>query len=402
MIAAQIVHLLFLCLACLVALPCLVVVVQIFLALGRQPRPAIPTFAQAQRPRIAVLMPAHDEAAGIAASIGAVLSQLGKSDRLLVVADNCTDATALVSRGAGAQVVERDDPLRRGKGYALAFGVDALASDPPAVVVVVDADCLVTTGSLERLGRAAMAYDRPIQALYLMHAPINASAGARVAEFAWVVRNHLRPLGWQRLGAPCQLMGSGMAFPWHVLRRVSLASAELVEDLRLGFDLAMAGFPPSFCPGALVTSEFPLQSEAASLQRTRWEHGHVMLLLGMGPRVLWRGFRTGHIELVAMTLDLCVPPLVALLLADGFCVIGGLVLGLAAGHWAAAVVSSLAGVALATALIAAWWAYGRSILDGKDLRQLPAYIVAKLPIYAKLLRSRQVDWVRTRRDHGRH
>ena len=44
------------------------------------------------------------------------------------------DRTAAVARAGGAEVVERRDRDRRGKGYALAFGVDALRAGPPAVV----------------------------------------------------------------------------------------------------------------------------------------------------------------------------------------------------------------------------------------------------------------------------
>jgi hypothetical protein len=72
---------------------------------------------------------------------------------------------------------------------------------------------------------------RPVQALYLMMAPADSQINYKVAEFAWRVKNWLRPLGLRALGLPCQLMGTGMAFPWEVIRRADLASASLVEDL---------------------------------------------------------------------------------------------------------------------------------------------------------------------------
>ena len=91
---------------------------------------------------LAVLMPAHDEAGGIEPAIRAVLAQLAAGDRLLVVADNCSDATAAVARAAGAEVIERSDRVRRGKGYALDHGVRWLEQAPPAAVVILDADCI--------------------------------------------------------------------------------------------------------------------------------------------------------------------------------------------------------------------------------------------------------------------
>jgi 1,2-diacylglycerol 3-beta-glucosyltransferase len=64
--------------------------------------------------------------------------------RIVVVADNCTDSTAARAREAGAFVIERQDAVRRGKGYALAdaFAV-SLGDSTLGAVVVVDADMLV-------------------------------------------------------------------------------------------------------------------------------------------------------------------------------------------------------------------------------------------------------------------
>ena len=78
------------------------------------------------------------------------------------------------------------------------------------------------------------------------------------------MKNHLRPLGLQALGLPCQLMGSCMAFPWGVLSSVNLADAEVVEDLKLGLDLAAAGKPPLFQPQGLVSSHFPHTTSGAA------------------------------------------------------------------------------------------------------------------------------------------
>ena len=50
-----------------------------------------------------------------------------------MVADNCSDDTAEIARTAGVDVVVRHDPERRGKGYALEFGVRQLRLNPPDV-----------------------------------------------------------------------------------------------------------------------------------------------------------------------------------------------------------------------------------------------------------------------------
>ena len=144
------------------ALPCAVFFVECMLgAIARTPRAVEDP---SPRPRIAVLVPAHDESALIARTLAGLQPQFAASDVLLVVADNCSDDTAAIARSAGATVIERGDPDHRGKGYALAFGLDHLAQDPPDVVVIVDADCSVSPGALERISRLARATDRPVQA----------------------------------------------------------------------------------------------------------------------------------------------------------------------------------------------------------------------------------------------
>ena len=58
------------------------------------------------RLRCTVLIPAHDEEAVIGATLRRSPDQSRRPDRVVVVADNCTDATAQVARGYGVEVVE--------------------------------------------------------------------------------------------------------------------------------------------------------------------------------------------------------------------------------------------------------------------------------------------------------
>ena len=374
----------------------------LFLQLCAAVRPAdAPALSAAKRPRLAVLIPAHDESAGIAAALQSVLPQLAVGDRLLVVADNCSDDTASVAASAGAEVVVRDEPLRRGKGYAMDFGVRHLEADPPQVVVVVDADCALGPASLDHLAHASLAAMHPVQALNLMHSPPGASLAARLGELAWLVKNQVRPLGCQRLGMPCQLMGTGMAFPWELIRAAPLASGHIVEDLLLGLDLAERGKPPLFCPQALVNSIFPAAGNLGT-QRTRWEHGHLSVIASHGPRLLWRALTTRQLPLAAMALDLCVPPLTVLAILLMLGLAGAVALvsmgGGATPLWLALVANSM----FAFGIVLAWRRFGRAIVSQSDLLAVPAYVLAKLPIYARLAKGRQTEWVRTKRDDGTH
>ena len=365
------------------SVPVLVLAIQVAMALPQHRPRDMP--GGRRRPRTAVLVPAHDEAAGIADTLRSIAPQLAPGDRLLVVADNCSDNTAAIAAAAGAEVIERRERELRGKGYALACGLRYLQKrgqspiSDPEVLVVIDADCRVSVGTIERLARAAAATGRPVQALYEMHA--RPAGGLRA--FAWLVKNHVRPLGYMRLGLPCQLMGTGMAFPWRLIEADMLASGHLAEDMALGLELASRGAPPLFCPEARVTSFFPQSAGAGAQQRTRWEHGHLALIL-RAPRFAAQALARGDVRLLAFALDLCVPPLALVFL---------LAVGLLALSWVFLVHLMMLGAAV----LLAWVGYGRKVVPLGTLACAPLYAAAKLPLYARFLVRRQVEWVRTRR-----
>lgn len=353
---------------------------------------------EAQALRVAVLVPAHNEALGIAAALQTMLAQLGPQDRLLVVADNCNDDTAAIARQTGAEVVERSHATERGKGYALAFGMAHLHLQPPEMVVIVDADCQLTPGALPALVQCAARHQRPAQALYLMRAPAGAGLGARLAEFAWRVRNWVRPAGWQRWGMPCQLMGTGMAFPWCLLSTASLANASIVEDMKLGIDLAAQGHAPVFCAEACVTSLFPESRAATQGQRMRWEHGHVEMILREAPAMVWQAITRRSLPMLGLALDLAVPPLALL---AGLLVLGWLGAWLVwwwLGAMGPLLVYTATGLALALAVVRAWALCGQDVVRLRELLSVPWYIAAKLPIYLRFVVRRQKEWVRTGRD----
>jgi hypothetical protein len=122
------------------------------------------------------------------------------------------------------------------------------------------------------------------------------------------VNNQVRGLGSRRLGWPCLLTGSGMAFPWSIIRGAELATGHLAEDLLLTVDLVRAGASPLFCPEARVSSEFA-SGDGLRAQRTRWEHGHLALLVNEVPALLLQAFTRRDAKLAALALDLCSPPL---------------------------------------------------------------------------------------------
>jgi cellulose synthase/poly-beta-1,6-N-acetylglucosamine synthase-like glycosyltransferase len=396
----------------LLFIPVTIFLVQVLAALRRSTTTKSADFANSvahvgEPTNVCVLMPAHNEAIGLAAVLQTLMPQLGEQAgmhvRLLVVADNCTDATAALAREADRnqgfiEVVERHDTDLRGKGYALHFGVQHLKANPPDVVLVADADCVMEAGAIYTLAAQCIAYNRPVQALYLMRSPQGAGITTRLAEFAWVVKNRVRPLGLYNLGLPCQLMGTGMAFSWAHISNAQLNTGHIVEDMQLGIDLARSGHPPLFCPDALVTSTFPTSRTGLQAQRTRWEHGQLGVMVRQVPRLATQAITHKNGPLFAMALDLCIPPLALLtLLLTALWASSGALLLLGHAQLPFTLASLALGV-LSVAVVAAWLTFGRTVISLGQLCAVPWYVAAKVPVYLFFLVKRQVTWVRSKRE----
>ena len=381
--------------AALLAIPVTMFIAEVIAGLAPPSRSVVPQ--PISRGRIAVLVPAHNESLAMLPTLADIRSQLRIGDRILVVADNCTDDTARVAAAASAEVIERKDPGRRGKGYALQFGLAHLGRDPPEIVLFFDADCNLADGTIDRLASTCAITQRPVQALNLMKGPIGSSINHQVAEFAWRVKNWVRPLGLSRLGLPCQLLGTGMAVPFGLVQSVDLASGSIVEDLKLGLDLALAGSAPMFCPSALVTSEFASSATAATNQRQRWEHGHIAMI-SAAPKLIIAAVARGNLRLLVLALDLAVPPLslTAVLLA------GLLPLAAAAALCAlsslALTIALLCSLGFGSAVFLAWVVHGRDVLPPRAVVSIAPYVLRKLSMYGRILTGRTAaHWIRTDR-----
>jgi cellulose synthase/poly-beta-1,6-N-acetylglucosamine synthase-like glycosyltransferase len=381
-------------LASVMLIPIALLSIQICASLFHSSRTVFPS----RHLKVAVLVPAHDEASSIQRAIGSIRSQLPPGGRLLVVADNCADNTARLARAAGAEVIERQDTTQLGKGYALDFGMRVLAqTDPPDVLVCVDADCELGTNALEMIAQLSFETQRPVQAQNVMQSVSTVGSLERIAQFAWRVKTYLRPLGFRRLGLPCQLMGTGMALPWRLIGVTDLATGHLAEDQKLGADLALVGGTPIFCPEAQVSSWFPTSKEARSEQRTRWEHGHLTIIKEYLPRLLIGAIYQRSLSLLAFALDLCVPPLslVVLLLILLECIT--FLWFRITNHIAPFSISSASMVLLGASIGVAWWCVGREMMQLRDILATAKYCALRIPSFVRFFTKRQVEWIRTER-----
>jgi cellulose synthase/poly-beta-1,6-N-acetylglucosamine synthase-like glycosyltransferase len=190
-----------------------------------------------------------------------------------------------------------------------------------------------------------------------------------------------------------------MAFPWRVISQCPLLGANLVEDLAMGIELAVLGYPAQTDPEIRVLSSLPEDYDSAMRQRRRWEHGHLDMLRLHFLRLIKESIAQKRVDLLALALDLAVPPLALLVLLETAMLIAAAALFGATGSGVPLLAASFATACTLLALGVAWVVFGRGVLAVRQVLLVPVYLLQKMPVYLSyFLRRKQRVWERTRRD----
>lgn len=357
---------------------------------ARVPRPSGPPGT-----RFDVIVPAHDEAAGIGRTVRSLLAldYPGALRRVVVVADNCSDDTAERARAAGAIVWERR-AIQRGKGHALAYAFQRSRKDRFATaVVVVDADSTVSGNLLRSFDARLREGAQAIQAEYGV---LNAddSWRTRLMRLAFALFHGVRSSARERLGLSAGLRGNGMCFTHALLEKVPYNAFSVVEDVEFGIALGLAGVRVAYAAEAEVRGEMPSDEKASRSQRARWELGRRQLVRNLLPRLLTEGLKRRSATCLELAADLVVPPLARLtmLVTLGVAASALLYANTGAAPYALYAYAFCAG-AIAV-YVARGWAFSRTGLDGLlALACAPAYVLWKLV----RVRKAPTEWVRTER-----
>lgn len=351
-------------------------------------------------PRLAVVVPAHDEAELIARCARSLLAQSYPRDRydVVVVADNCRDDTAEEARAAGARVLVRDEPGLRGKGRALRWAMDRLLSGPwpPDAIVVVDADSVAEPGFLEGLVRP---YERGadcVQGESLLIEDGSSQSALRAAAFLLV--NRVRPAGRAALGLPGTLAGNGMLFAAELLRWYPWNAYTSAEDVEYAVTLRTAGVRPAFAAGAVLHSFGAPTAHAAETQELRWDGGKLHLIRTRVPGLLGAAVRRRRPSLLDLALELCVPPLGLLTAAAA---VGATVTGVLAWTGVVTAVSTVPWVVALAAIplfVLTGLVAGRAPASAyRSLGRAPLLVWRKAWRITRLARFQPDTWVRTDR-----
>lgn len=342
-----------------------------------------------------ILIPAHNEELVIEQTLLKLKKEIVSDDRIIVIADNCTDNTVSICKSLSVEVVERHDKDNRGKGFALDFGIQHMSNKIPTTVVILDADSEFEIDGLSKLVVRSQIYNTVVQSMYLMRSPEGAPIKTRVAEFAWLVKNRIRPTGLARLGLGCHLQGSGMAFPAEVFDKVSLASGSIVEDLELGLKLTALGYKINFEPESVVNSFFPTSTEGTDSQRTRWEHGH-LASIAMLPQMMWVAVKKQQFNVIGLCLDAVIPPTIMwLMLVVVSTVLASLLTLL--NIFTPLYISLICLTSLFAGLTLTWLCHGLTLIKVTDIWGIIKFILSKFVIYKTFFTARQKEWVRTDR-----
>ncbi len=367
-----------------------------FVAFSSKP-PAPPP--SPERHRFLIIVPSHNEELGIAETVRNLqqLDYPADAYSILVVADNCVDATAARAREAGAEVLDRTDDTQRGKGYALLYAFERLPESVSAVVVV-DADTLVSKNLLSAFSARLALGAHAIQADYAVRNS-GESWRTRLMAVAFGSFHIIRGRARERLRLSAGLRGNGMCFSKQVLCDVPHDAFSIVEDVEYGIRLGKAGYRVHYADDAHVYGEMVTSAKAAESQRQRWEGGRDVLRKNHMRALLRLGWEKRNAMLFELGLDLLMPPLSQFALSAvagwGVSTAAALVWGgplwLVAGAWGSCV--AVVGVYV----LRGWSVSGTGLRGLLDLGLAPVYVVWKL---AKRAPRSATDgaWVRTRRE----
>ena len=344
---------------------------------------------------LTVLIPAHNEEALIGRAIQSVLQSADlAATKVLVVAHNCTDATAAKARAAGASVLLLDDSTRSGKGYALREGFGAALAGDSQAVLVMDADSLMDANLLADVRRQLQAGALALQCRYEVNNSED-SARTKLMSLAFFGMNVIRPRGRARLGFSAGIMGNGFVIHRDVLTLVPYGSHSIVEDVEYHLALLRAGIRVRFIDTAGVRGEMPATSKSSRAQRARWEGGRIHLMQRWAPQLLVNLLR-GRLSLLEPLFDLLALPMASVVM---------LLFIMACFPFLWIRVYVLAAFAVLIFHVAAVAIEGPGLSESiKALSTVPAYILWKLWIFPETWRTSRADakWVRTDREPVAH
>jgi len=262
-------------------------------------------------PDVSVVIPAYNEAAGIAATIRSMAeSSYGGRLEIIVVDDGSTDDTAAIARSLRIPFVRVITQANAGKPGALNRGIAEARSE---ILVLVDADTIFEPATIQRL-------IAPMRAANVGAVSGNTKVGNRGGllggwqHLEYVMGFNLDRRLFDLLGTIPTVPGAIGAFRRTALDSVGDVSADtLAEDTDLTMALCRSRWRVVYAPDAIAWTEAPTRLRQLWRQRYRWSYGTMQAMWKHRRAVIERGKsgRFGRYCLTYMAFFHVLLPLIA-------------------------------------------------------------------------------------------
>jgi cellulose synthase/poly-beta-1,6-N-acetylglucosamine synthase-like glycosyltransferase len=226
-----------------------------------------------------MLIPAHNEDRLIGKTIDSVLNQSLVPDRIVVVADNCTDRTVEIARAKGVEVIETVGNTAK-KAGALNQGFRHVRKAD--VVVQVDADITFDRHFVREMV-AALRADRQAGAVTGRVGVQPFGGGGPMRRFLWAMQRleyyYYDSMKIENRGRVWCISGTGGAYRGSVLRRLSVDRPgpwdedSIVEDYTLTLEIEELGWRTGSALHAFAWSDTMETPRQLWRQRMRWNAG---------------------------------------------------------------------------------------------------------------------------------
>lgn len=260
--------------------------------------------------RFAIVVAAYNEERVIGELVRN-LKELDYPDELYdiyVIADNCTDNTAKIAAGKGANVIERFNDVDKGKGYALEYAFDIIFNNGIYydAVAVFDADNLVAKDFLSIMNAHLLRGEKIIQG-YLDTKNAHDTWITKSIYISYILTNRFWQLSKYNLGLTCALGGTGMCLSVDMLKRYGWGMTSLTEDLEFQMKALMNNIKVTWAHDAKIYDEKPLSLMQSWRQRKRWMQGHTNVAGRYVGKLVREGLRTKNFAMIDGALYLIQP-----------------------------------------------------------------------------------------------
>lgn len=363
---------------------------------GPRKSPAPPAI----RRRFALLVPAHNEELIIGKLIRSArdLNYDSGLFELIIIADNCTDATAIIASQGGARCLVRNAPDLRGKPYALDWALRRVNIDSFDAVAIIDADTVFDGEFLNAMNRKLDQGCDAIQGYFNLMNPED-SWLTRLGKFPAVLKFRIRYFCKEMLGLTCPLMGNGMCFSRKIMKLYGWNAFSITENWEYYVKLVLEGHAVRYAGDAVVYSYASTALSDSEAQRKRWFKGRLGVLRKYYKELFRMAVRERELKSLDALVELAMPSYSMMLnwtLLLFAAAAGGLFAGLETRGAAVFTVVLLAVQALF--LLAAAVVERPSARAVLSILRLPEFLVWKIYVIAKgLLSLRDGNWEKTKR-----